>query len=364
VTRQRLSRNLGLDIVRGCCLVLMTVDHLPQNVFSRFSNTRFGPFGFFTAASAFVFLSGLVSARVYGSTFAELGTRATWRRALIRIAQLYAVNTAILMLLLTGIYLGVLSGPFWQQEFSLFYQEPMTAVLQGLLLLYRPGYTDILPMYLLFLLLVTPTLATIRASHGLLAMALSGSLWACAQTLTWSDSFNPFGYQLLFVTGLVIGSRTDLQFLRQTELAKRLAWASLAVVLILMASRFALGVNRHFVDNITSWSWLTHLENNGPLRVLNFALFAFIIAYWWPTLFASVRDQRLVWWMAQLGRRSLAVFTWSVVATYISIALMPAHPSRMWGLLDMLLTLSSLAIPVALLAQVQRRRQAESAIAR
>ena len=49
--------NLLIDALRGLCFVLMTADHLPENLLARFSNGTYGPFGFFTAASGFVFLS-------------------------------------------------------------------------------------------------------------------------------------------------------------------------------------------------------------------------------------------------------------------------------------------------------------------
>jgi hypothetical protein len=42
------------DFARGICLILMTVDRLPDNLLRRFTNPEFGPFGFFTGASGFV----------------------------------------------------------------------------------------------------------------------------------------------------------------------------------------------------------------------------------------------------------------------------------------------------------------------
>ena len=54
IEQQGIRRNLAIDGLRGICLVLMTMDHLPGNPMARFSNYRYGPFGFFTAASGFV----------------------------------------------------------------------------------------------------------------------------------------------------------------------------------------------------------------------------------------------------------------------------------------------------------------------
>jgi hypothetical protein len=52
------QRNLVIDALRGLCLVLMTVDHLPDNVFYRLSNTILGPLVLFTDATGFMLLSG------------------------------------------------------------------------------------------------------------------------------------------------------------------------------------------------------------------------------------------------------------------------------------------------------------------
>jgi hypothetical protein len=55
---QLTSRDSRLDMLRGLCLVLMTVDHLPINPLFRFTNQTLG---FVSAAEGFVFISGVVS---------------------------------------------------------------------------------------------------------------------------------------------------------------------------------------------------------------------------------------------------------------------------------------------------------------
>src|SRR5580693_1644014 len=60
-----LKRSGLVDFLRGICLLLMTVDHLPLTLVRKFT---WQTFGFFSAAEGFVFLSGLVSGLVYGRT--------------------------------------------------------------------------------------------------------------------------------------------------------------------------------------------------------------------------------------------------------------------------------------------------------
>ena len=57
------SRIVLIDFLRGLCLVVMTIDHLPETLIRKFTLQGFG---FFSAAECFVFLSGLVAGRVYG----------------------------------------------------------------------------------------------------------------------------------------------------------------------------------------------------------------------------------------------------------------------------------------------------------
>jgi hypothetical protein len=77
--------------------------------------------------------------------------------------------------------------------------------------------------------------------------------------------------------------------------------------------------------------------------------------YVWPQVPERVKNARVLRWLAFLGRHSLQVFAWSILMTYVSMALMPAHPSRLWRALDMLFTVSSLAIPARLHAWATQR---------
>jgi hypothetical protein len=351
------TRSEGLDIARGFCLVIMTIDHLPHSPFSRFSNIHFGPFGFFTAASAFVFISGFVAARAYGRTYLECGPRDTCRRALLRMAHLYLVNTGLLLALLGCLALGLASGPFWSRSFAAFYADPWTTLVRGLVLSYTPGATSILPMYLLFLLLVTPALAAIHSARWAWVAGTSVLIWAIAQTAPTTTAFNAFGYQLLFVAGLLLGSTTKLEAFMRSPAAHRLAKICLVLMLAMMALRLWFAAMWWQDAPIPGWRSLAHLHNNGPLRVLNFALFAFVVAYWWPAISASMRDGWFLKWAACLGRYSLSVFSWSVIGTYLSVALMPEQPDVVWKMADVVLATSSLSLPAALHAMLQARQE-------
>ena len=352
------QRSYAVDVARGFCLVIMTLDHLPSNVLSRFTNTNFGPFGFFTATSAFVFLSGLVAAWVYGSTYRERGPAATWSQVLRRAAQVYAVNTSLFVLIFVGVSLQFLTSAAWQVHFPEFFAEPWNALHQGLLLLYRPGYFNILPMYILFLLITPLALAAIQASRAWVVVGLSALTWAWVQ-IAYPElrTLNAFGYQILFVAGLVIGSIPDMDEKLRSPTGIRIAQLSLAVAGCLLLARFGLGLLRSDGPDVPGWQSFTSVDNNGPLRLVNFALFALGATYLWRQAPIQLKTVPMLRWFAHLGQHSLHVFAWSVLMTYVSIALMPVQPSRLWCVINILLTLSSLTIPATLHAWLTQRGQ-------
>jgi hypothetical protein len=181
-------------------------------------------------------------------------------------------------------------------------------------------------------------------------LGASAFVWLLAQVFhpESSTSLNPLGYQILFVGGLVLGSIPDLRARLRGPRLQDVARLALALSAVLLVVRLAGGA-AHAVDHpIAHWDALTNLETNGPLRVLNFGLFALGMAFAWQRIPARAKAHPLARWLAHLGRHSLPVFAWSVAATYVALAFMPSLPSRAWSLFAMLLSVSSLSVPALL----------------
>jgi hypothetical protein len=340
------TRNYALDFARGICLILMTVDHLPYNLLHRFTNAEFGPFGFFTGASGFVFISGLVAAKAYGTTYDRQGLGAVWSRSIRRAIQLYAVDIGLLLLLFACLALGVLDGEVWRRKVPLFFADPWSALGQGMLMLYTPSFFDILPVYVVLLLCVAPVLAAKRAGWTREILLVSLGLWLLAQT-SHSTSLNPFGYQLLFMSGLIIGS-CKMEDALQNPFMVRLGQVALVAALAFFVARVIMAFQPFQMSPNLGWIWrrLIHVDNNGPLRVLSFAVFVLVAIRVWPRIPDAIkRDNVLVTWVTYLGQHSLAVFAWSIFVTYVALALMPERPSLGFRALETTLAVASLAIP-------------------
>jgi hypothetical protein len=141
---ERGQRSVLIDFLRGLCLVLMTVDHLPLTPIKKFT---WQTFGFFSAAEGFVFLSGLVAGLVYGRVAITEGVAAVRRRALRRALTLYLTNAVLMALAILAAREGFPTpGNGFQPSWSL-WGETMLCIVS-------PGYAEILRMYCIFLLLL------------------------------------------------------------------------------------------------------------------------------------------------------------------------------------------------------------------
>jgi len=357
------GRVVLLDALRGTCFVLMTVDHFPSSPLHRFSNPYFGPFGFFTATVGFVFLSGLVAGRVYERERIVAGRRSMVRRVAHRARALYATQMLVFLGLFAAIELHLRGSGRW--DMSLLTSDPWEGIAYGATLLYEPWYLGILPIYILFLVLTPIVLLQFDKGNVRRVLALSALLWVVSGLLIHLPSnpsgvdfgpYNPLAYQFVFISGLTFGTRL-LSIERLSHVMRQRLVAAAAVVtalcLILRLQYAFGGPLSHFVDKIAPTFSAYEL---GPLRLLNFAAFG-VVFYWASQRFGGDRVRsRSYSWLAFIGRHSLPVFAWSILGTYVAIALLPRHLSVGLGFLAVILLAASLTIPAQLHAIMRHER--------
>jgi hypothetical protein len=355
--RQHMERQTELDWLRGLMLVLMTVTHLP----TWFSAHVGQPFGFVSAAEGFVFLSAYLVGSVYTQTARRHGfaamRKAVWRRA----AKVYAAQVALLLMLLWVLVPYATShGSHAITDLASFYvAHPHVALISGLMLAYNPPLLDILPMYVLFLLL-SPLLLAYAARHGWGALlALGAALWLLAQhgggahvyawlagTTGWpvpysqTGAFSFLAWQLLWLAGLRAGAlHVDAAASPAVEprWSRPVIWTATALAVGFFAWRHIAGqvpFGAGMGLNMLFDKW--HL---GPLRLLNFAVLAVLVVHGRRVLVAWAEHSTL----ATLGRASLTVFAAHLV---VCLALLASggdvlEPHRV-GLLDAALLVGTL----------------------
>src|SRR5579862_2673531 len=147
--------------MRGVMLVWITLTHLPT-VASAWVNQ---PFGFVGAAEGFIFLSALFTGRIYYRVAERDGYPAITRKLGARTLRLYGYHALLLAFaFLVAVPIASRGNRPGLHNLLDFYfiAGPKQAVTEAFLLIYRPPLLNILPMYILFLVLTSVVLLALR----------------------------------------------------------------------------------------------------------------------------------------------------------------------------------------------------------
>ena len=201
-----------VDFWRGLALVFIFVNHIPGNYFGRFTHVSYS---LSDSADLFVFLAGWALRLLVVTP----GQQSTWYLVLLlggRAVTLYAAQIMITMIALAmlaacAILLGNPLLLEWHNAAAVFH-DPVTTHVGLALITHQLGYFDILPLYVV-LMMMAPIFAIVDryAPHALLPLSLL--IYGVALTFqisipTWPVEgqwfFNPLAWQLVFVLGFVM----------------------------------------------------------------------------------------------------------------------------------------------------------------
>jgi hypothetical protein len=311
------GRDLRLDLFRGIALWLIFLDHIPSNVVSWVTIRNYG---FSDATEIFIFISGYTAAFVYGRAMRERGFIVAGARILRRAWQIYVAH-----IFLFAIYMAEISyvatsfdNPLYAEEMNIldFLKQPDMTIVQAMLLKFKPVNMDILPLYIILLLLFPPVLWLLQRGPALAlgaSLALYVAAWQFGFNLpaypegTWY--FNPFAWQLLFVFGAwcALGGAE--------RLAPLLQWrATLIIAVVYLVFAFLIALSWYVPDQ-TSFvpHWLEDLiypidkTNLDPLRFAHFVALAVLTVRFvprnWPLLGSWILYPAIL-----CGQHSLEVF--------------------------------------------------------
>ncbi|WP_386625492.1 OpgC family protein [Sulfitobacter geojensis] len=220
-------RDLRLDFFRGLAMFIILIAHTPGNFLTLWIPARWG---FSDATEIFVFCSGMASAIAFGGGFDRAGWVLGTARVLFRVWQVYWAHVCLFFATLAlTVYLtdlDITGRNYWGQLnlWMIFVEsdkwENPNILLSFMTLRYVPNYFDILPMYMIVLLMMPVVMALSRVDLKLVALFVIG-VWLMGQSALmqsmnlgayhlefpaepWSERswfFNPFGWQLIFFTG-------------------------------------------------------------------------------------------------------------------------------------------------------------------
>ena len=203
------GRDLRLDLFRGIALWLIFLDHIPSNLVAWITIRNYG---FSDATEIFVFVSGYTAAFVYGRQMRERGFVIAGAQILRRAWQIYVAHVFLFAIYLAEItYLAnSFENPLYAEETNIldFLKQPDATIIQALLLKFKPANMDVLPLYIVLLLLFPPILWLLMRQSSQ-ALAASVLLFVLTWQFNWNLPsypsghwfFNPFAWQLLFVFG-------------------------------------------------------------------------------------------------------------------------------------------------------------------
>jgi hypothetical protein len=313
----------AIDFWRGFALVTIFINHIPGNYYSRFTH---GNISVSDSADLFVFLAGWSMRYATGRPGRLVPTGQMLSRLCGRAFTLYAAQILITMLAIAMLAASAIiyNNPLlleWHNAAAVFY-DPVPTHIGLALITHQLGYFDILPLYVV-MLLIAPAIVLIDRYLPKLLLPLSLAVYACAlgfriNPATWPVQgtwfFNPLAWQLVFVLGFVLAKEEGLGELVRLNI-HWLRWVCGAIVIVMMV----LTVNHWWHDPTKMPSpklfFIFDKTYVTPIRLIQFLslVAAFSFAFPYIRRFAAP----LTDFLSMLGRNSLYVFC---VGSLLSLA--------------------------------------------
>jgi hypothetical protein len=327
-------RDLRLDFFRGLALICIFIDHIPENYLNYFTLSAVG---FFDAAEVFIFISGFTAALVYGRALLARGALIASVQVLRRAWQLYVAHIFLFVIFVAEVSYTVktFNNPMYNEEMGVgdFLEHPHIAVVQALLLQFQPTFLDILPLYIVMLLIFPLVLVAMRWRR--LAVLVPSALIYLAVQIFALDTpaypqgnvwtFNPLAWQFLFVLGAALGQvNTDAEDRALARLVEFAYWPALAIAgasLLIRLSWTFHGVWDQVPALFLRQLWPINKGNLSPIRLVSFFAVVMLAARWVPPQARFMRG-RLARPLVLCGRHSLEIFCLSILLSALGHFLM------------------------------------------
>jgi hypothetical protein len=200
----------AVDFWRGFALITIFIDHIPGLFYAKYTLMNVS---ISDAADLFVFLAGWSLRLMADGGGRHMPTRDVMLRLLGRGFEIYTAQVLITMLAIATLAVSAMTfnNPLlleWNNAAAVF-NDPVPTHIGLALLTHQLGYFDILPLYVV-LMLMAPIFALIDRTAPALLLPASGALYLCALAFrltlpTWPVSgtwfFNPLAWQFVFVLG-------------------------------------------------------------------------------------------------------------------------------------------------------------------
>lgn len=320
------GRDLRLDFFRGLALWFIFLDHIPDNIVGWVTVRNYG---FSDATEIFVFISGYTAVIAYSRMMMREGWPRAAARVYRRVWQLYVAHILLFVFFTAQIaYFSFARNTtelIEEMQLMGLGANPYRAIIEAVLLKFRPANLDVLPLYIVLLAafpFALPALlrwpwAVLAASIGLYAAALyfGWNLPGYPGDKVWF--FNPMAWQAIFYTGAVLAVT-----------APRLAWvdrwrwplALLAALYLLFAGVIAWSWHDTALGQLIP-DWLARQIYPIDKTNLDILRFLHFIALAWLVRLAVPPDAKFLKWpfltpIRRCGEHSLRIFC---LGTFLSL---------------------------------------------
>lgn len=304
----------AVDFWRGFALVTIFINHIPGVFYGRLTHRTIS---LSDSAELFVFLAGWSLRHAVGRPEDPTPMHQIMFRLGGRAVTLYAAHMTIVMLAIAmlAVAASVFANPLfleWHNAAAVF-QDPVNAHIGLAMLSHQLGYFDILPLYVV-LMLIAPAIAFIHrlAPHLLVPISLAIYLSALVFKITvptWPTQgqwfFNPLCWQFVFVLGFAVSRergpggwvRANIGWIRAV------AWPIVIVGAAIVWFRWLPDPTKMPEPRLLFINGKTFVT---PMRLLQFLALVAAFSTIFPYLVRYM--PRLVEALSMLGRNSLHVF--------------------------------------------------------
>jgi hypothetical protein len=317
--RSSRGRDLRVDFFRGLALWWIYTDHVPGDVLGNYS---LHSVALCDAAEVFVLLAGFGAGKAYAAVMDRDGYLYGAAEALKRAWTLYIAHIFLFVVYAAQVSYGATLldrlNYLDESRLNVLAYQPYQALMQALTLRYQPSLLNILPLYIVLLVMFALAMPLLRRPRLLigLSVAMYVGVRAVGFNLpSWTDDgwfFNPFTWQLLFVIGAVLAYAPPPRLPTPTRLLDGLAVAILVGGLVVIFGvwqypRFAAALPWRVAHALLS----IDKTNLDPPRLLS------IVALLWLTVRLVPADTRWLQsrWASPLvlmGQHSLPVFCFGI----------------------------------------------------
>ncbi|MDI3308423.1 MAG: OpgC domain-containing protein [Acetobacteraceae bacterium] len=326
------GRDLRADFFRGLALWFIFIDHIPGNWLGNFTLHNVA---LCDATEAFVLLAGYAGGLAYGAALDRKGWSFGAAALLRRAGTLYIAHIFLFVVVTAqvGYSAAALDSTAYLDELNLdpFGEQPYQALLQALMLRFQPAFLDILPLYIVLMLLLALALPLLR--RPVLLLALSFAVYALVRLLdfnltTWTGAgwfFNPLAWQLLFFIGCLLGYSRRHPGQAPADprsVPFHAALATLCAAFLLLA----------FAAILLAWyrpdalaplpeavaSVLASVDKSGehPLRLISILALAYLFGHWIPRDAAWLRGHAAAP-LLLMGQHGLPIFCAGIFLSFL-----------------------------------------------